>query len=146
METAEEQTRLRLHAILEDKAAEMARQTIKGHVITNAKELGITFEFYANTNSILGDGVHIGGGLSATDWKRFHSAWKRLLLRNGITRHRAAGRPSQEDNPACPWREVPGHYSISDPLNGSQRSREPFVLDVPRELGDKILVLGTIPG
>lgn len=44
-----------------------------------------------------------------------------------------------------PGRNIPGFYSIVDPITTSERARTICFIDLPTELGDKILVLGELP-
>ena len=88
--------------------------------------------------------------LTSQEWNRLHSKWKRYLTKQKIQRSKVNSVPENShahyfilNNPYCSWRNLAGFYSITDPLNS--RTLDPFVLDIPRDLGDKILVLNSIP-
>ena len=82
------------------------------------------------------------------EWSGFHSKWKRHLIKNKIDRSvvtRSEGGQGWWADHVCSWRNLPGFYSILDPVSQSLRSNKLFVIDVPKELGDKILILGFVP-
>jgi hypothetical protein len=94
------------------------------------------------------------------EWTLFHAKWKRRLTKNEIKRTSTSlaaanltGKPlnalANLAWPAVevdvPWRNIPGYYSILDPVSISDRSRKCFILDVPTNLAEKILVLGDLP-
>jgi len=89
--------------------------------------------------------------MSSSEWARFHSKWKSLLKRMGInrmvvrhfgSRGNAGVLKMRMDNNE---RNIPGFYSILDPISISYRGRSAHILDIPRDLGEKILVLGGLP-
>ena len=74
--------------------------------------------------------------------------WKRRLIKNKINRTPAPSWEQVKDSfhdETASWRNIPGFYSIQDPVAFTDRSRKLFVLDIPKELGDKILILGFVP-
>lgn len=80
--------------------------------------------------------------LTSQEWNRLHSKWKRYLTKQKIQRSKINSAP-ENSYAYCSWRNLAGFYSITDPLNS--RTLDPFVLDIPRDLGDKILLLNNIP-
>lgn len=96
--------------------------------------------------------------LEPCEWTQLHTKWKTKLKRLGITRITTKMKPSDHEvwktlqsakrmqlQCALPGRNIPGFYSIIDPLTTSERARTICFIDVPTELGDKILVLGELP-
>ena len=88
--------------------------------------------------------------LMPCEWTQLHSRWKARLKRLGITRtnckylHKSHMSDTKESM-TLPGRNIPGFYSIIDPITTSERARTICFLDLPTELGDKVLVLGELP-
>jgi hypothetical protein len=90
--------------------------------------------------------------MESFEWTLFHAKWKRLLTNNEIKRTGYtspgtgfSGVPGNNPRVDVPWRNIPGCYSIFDPVSLSKRSRKCFILDVPTNLAEKILILGDLP-
>ena len=89
--------------------------------------------------------------MEPNEWKSFCSKWNRYLKKLGVIR--VASPPPRTflsgsfingpPKSALPHRKIPGFYSILDPV--SVGSKKLFALDIPREVGDTILVLGQLP-
>jgi len=82
--------------------------------------------------------------LEPCEWTQLHTRWKARLKRLGITRT-SCKYLSAEESMTLPGRNIPGFYSIIDPITTSARARTICCLDLPTELGDKILFLGEFP-
>ena len=105
--------------------------------------------------------------LEPCEWTQLHTRWKARLKKLGITRTncnqsyqpcqahaafiRSAGcthplvRRHEKEYMTMPGRNIPGFYSIIDPITTSVRARTICFLDLPTELGDKILFFGEFP-
>ena len=87
--------------------------------------------------------------LEPCEWTQLLSRWKARLKRLGITRTSCKNLHkiwlSAEGSMTLPGRNIPGFYSIIDPITTSARARKFCCLDLPTELGDKILFLGEFP-
>ena len=88
--------------------------------------------------------------LMPCEWTKLSTRWKARLKRLGITRTtckylRSTSFMDEPRTNTLPGRNLPGFYSIIDPLTTSERARNICFLDLPTELGDKILVLGEFP-
>lgn len=88
--------------------------------------------------------------LEPFEWTQLHTRWKAKLKKLGIAR--VATKVvlklpilREKARITLPGRNIPGFYSIIDPLTTSERARTICLIDVPIELGDKILVLGELP-
>jgi len=88
--------------------------------------------------------------LEPCEWTQLHSRWKARLKRLGIARtnckylHKSHMSDTKEYM-TLPGRNIPGFYSIIDPITTSERARTICFIDVPTELGNKVLVLGELP-
>jgi hypothetical protein len=87
--------------------------------------------------------------MESYEWTLFHAKWKRLLTKNEIKRTGYtspgtgfSGVPGLPIGVDVPWRNIPGCYSIFDPVSLSKKR---FILDVPTNLAEKILILGDLP-
>ena len=105
--------------------------------------------------------------LEPCEWTQLHTRWKARLKKLGITRTncnqsyqpcqahaafiRSAGcthplvRRHEKEYMTMPGRNIPGFYSIIDPITTSVRARTICFLDLPTEIGDKILFFGEFP-
>lgn len=137
----EDQIRLKLYEIVKSHAASMAEKI-------SINKLIVPYGYSPKGQSL----AYIVSHIKAAGWTQFHSKWKRYLNRVEIKRHIANlyFKGTYTDVPIdpsvwCGWRNIPGFYSIADPLNYTNRTLDAFVLDIPRELGDKILLLNNMP-
>ena len=90
--------------------------------------------------------------LEPCEWTQLHTRWKARLKKLGITRTNCkmiALQPRHmsvtKEYMTLPGRNIPGFYSIIDPITTSVRARTICFLDLPTELGDKILFFGEFP-
>jgi len=98
---------------------------------------------------------------------RFDSRWKSHLRRLGVTRASISRRtelrlletvplrvfsttggyvPAPTNytlESECSWRNLPGFYSIKDPIYLESQAKKQYILDIPREVGLRLLVLGS---
>lgn len=82
--------------------------------------------------------------MEPNEWRSFCSKWDRYLKKLGVIRTpELKPGPGQSPIFSVPFRKIPGFYSILDPL--SVRYKKLFALDIPIEVGDRILVLGQLP-
>ena len=104
---------------------------------------------------------YIALDMESIEWNSFNAKWKRHLIKNKINRifvehsflsdryddvYKSFGFDEiSKKADAAYYRDIPGFYSILDPVSQADRSRKNFVLDIPKELGDKILILGFVP-
>ena len=131
-------------------------------VIKEAQKIS---KYPVGPNDALDDAIY---ELEPCEWTQLHTRWKARLKRLGITRtsckylHKShmsyyaflyaknilGGRLPESDTKeymTSPGRNIPGFYSIIDPITTSARARTICCLDLPTELGDKILFLGEFP-
>ena len=90
--------------------------------------------------------------LEPCEWTQLHTRWKARLKKLGITRTNCkmiALQPRHmsvtKEYMTLPGRNIPGFYSIIDPITTSVRARTICFLDLPTEIGDKILFFGEFP-
>ena len=100
-------------------------------------------------NDALDDAIY---DLEPCEWTQLHTRWKARLKRLGITRTRTnckylhkSHMSDTKEYMTMPGRNIPGFYSIIDPITTSVRARTICFLDLPTELGDKILFFGEFP-
>lgn len=94
--------------------------------------------------------------MTMKEWNSFCSKWNRYLKKLGVIMVKNPGPPTflsgsfinGPPKSLLPHRNIPGFYSVLDPVSFPVSVYDPAVpiaLDIPREVGDTILVLGQLP-